>query len=75
MKFGCTDNLVLKIFTGFLVQILLVLLALQRNNTENSRKNFPEKELSSHSPNLHIHVSVSDLYIPTIDSAYTAAGK
>ena len=25
---------------------------------------FPEKELSSLSPNFHIHVSVSDLYIP-----------
>jgi hypothetical protein len=28
---------------------------------------FPEKELQSHRPNFHIHVSVSDLYIPTID--------
>ncbi len=26
----------------------------------------PEKELRGLSPNLHIHVSVSDLYIPTI---------
>jgi hypothetical protein len=26
---------------------------------------FPEKELRSRSPNFHIHVSVSDLYIPT----------
>jgi hypothetical protein len=25
---------------------------------------FPEKELRSLSPNFHIHVSVSDLYIP-----------
>ncbi len=28
---------------------------------------FPEKELRGHSTNFHIHVSVSDLYIPTID--------
>ncbi len=28
---------------------------------------FPEKELHGHSPNFQIHVSVSDLYIPTID--------
>ncbi len=27
---------------------------------------FPEKELRGLSPNFHIHVSVSDLYIPTI---------
>jgi hypothetical protein len=41
--------------------------ALQRRNTENSKQMFPEKELSGLSPNFHIHVSVSDLYIPTID--------
>jgi hypothetical protein len=40
---------------------------LQRHNTENSKQIFPEKELHGHSPNFHIHVSVSDLYIPTID--------
>ncbi len=28
---------------------------------------FPEKELCGHSPYFHIHVSVSDLYIPKID--------
>jgi hypothetical protein len=36
---------------------------LQRHNTENSKQIFPEKELRSHSPNFHIHVSMSDLYI------------
>ncbi len=41
--------------------------SLQRINTENSKQIFPEKELRGHSPNFHIHVSVSDLYIPTID--------
>jgi hypothetical protein len=40
---------------------------LQRTNTENSKQIFPEKELRGHSPNFHIYVSVSDLYIPTID--------
>jgi hypothetical protein len=41
--------------------------ALQRNKTENSKQIFPEKELRGHSPNFHILVSVSDLYIPMID--------
>jgi hypothetical protein len=40
---------------------------LQRTNTENWKQIFPEMELRSHGPNFHIHVSVSDLYIPTID--------
>jgi hypothetical protein len=40
--------------------------ALQRHNTENSKQIFPEKELRGLSPNAYIHVSVSDLYIPTI---------
>jgi hypothetical protein len=39
---------------------------LQRHNTENSKQIFPEKELRVLRPNLHIHMSVSDLYIPTI---------
>ncbi len=40
---------------------------LQRHNTENLKQIFPEKEFHGHSPNFHIHVSVSDLYIPAID--------
>ncbi len=40
--------------------------ALQRQNTEISKQIFPEKEYLGLSPNFHIHVSVSDLYIPTI---------
>ncbi len=39
---------------------------LQRHNTGNSKKIFPEKELRGHSPKFNNHVSVSDLYIPTI---------
>jgi hypothetical protein len=34
---------------------------------EDSKQIFPEKELRGHRSNFHIHVSVSDLYIPTID--------
>jgi hypothetical protein len=45
--------------------ILKKLHAMQR--TENPNQIFPEKELRGHSPNFHIHVSVSDLYIPTIN--------
>jgi hypothetical protein len=40
--------------------------ALQRHNIENSKQLFPEKELRGHNPNFYIHVSVSDLYVPTI---------
>jgi hypothetical protein len=40
--------------------------ALQRQNTEISKQIFPEKEYRGLSPNFQIHVSVSDLYIPTI---------
>jgi hypothetical protein len=43
------------------------LTALQITNTENSKHIFPEKELRGHIPNFHIHVPVSNLYIPTID--------
>jgi hypothetical protein len=41
--------------------------ALQRTNTENSKQMVPEKELRGQGPNFHTHVSVNDLYIPTID--------
>jgi hypothetical protein len=43
--------------------------ALQRHNTENLKQIFPEKELHCLNPNFHIHVSVRDLYIPTIGLA------
>ncbi len=38
-----------------------------KNQYRHSKQMFSEKELHSQSPNFHIHVSVSDLYIPTID--------
>jgi hypothetical protein len=40
--------------------------ALLRQNTEISKQIFPEKEYWGLSPNFHIHVSVTDLYIPAI---------
>ncbi len=40
--------------------------ALQRQNAENLKQMFPEKEYRGFSPNFHIHVSVSELYIPTM---------
>ncbi len=41
--------------------------ALPRANTENSKHILPEKGWRGLSPNFRIYVSVSDLYIPTID--------
>jgi hypothetical protein len=39
---------------------------LQKQNAKNLKQIFPEKEYRSLSPNFHIHVSVSELYIPTM---------
>ncbi len=39
--------------------------ALRWQNAENLKQIFPEKEYRGLSPNFHIHVSVSKLYIPT----------
>jgi hypothetical protein len=39
---------------------------LQRKNAENLKQIFPEEEYRGLSPNFHIHVSVSELYIPTM---------
>jgi hypothetical protein len=40
--------------------------ALQRQNAENLKQIFSEKEYRGLSPNFHIHVSLSELYIPTM---------
>jgi hypothetical protein len=53
-----------QLFINFLETMMATV---QRTNTENSEQIFPEKELRGHRPNFHIHVSVSDLYLPTID--------
>jgi hypothetical protein len=37
-----------------------------KDTIPNSKQIFPDKELRGHSPNSYIHVSVSDLNIPTI---------
>jgi hypothetical protein len=39
---------------------------LQRKNAKNSKQIIPEKEYRGLSPNFHIHVSVSELYSPTM---------
>ncbi len=39
---------------------------LQRQNAENLKQIFPGKEYRGLSPNFHIHVSVGELYIPTM---------
>jgi hypothetical protein len=39
---------------------------LQRQNAENLKQIFPEKEYRGLSPNFHIHVSLRELYIPTM---------
>ncbi len=44
---------------------------LQRHKKENLRQIFLEKELLGLSPNFHIHVFVSNLYIPTIGHSQT----
>jgi hypothetical protein len=48
---------------------------LQRHNTENLKQIFPEKELCGHSPNFHIYVSVSEVYVPSIGLPILLAGK
>ncbi len=40
--------------------------ALQSQNAKNLKQIFPEKEYWGLSPNIHIHVSVSELFIPTM---------
>jgi hypothetical protein len=43
-----------------------MLTTLQRQNAENLKQIFPEKEYRGLSPDFPIHVSVSELYIPTM---------
>ncbi len=47
-------------------KISISLPTLQRQNAENFKQIFPEKEIRGLSLNFHIHVSVSELYIPTM---------
>jgi hypothetical protein len=50
-----------------LTKVSLREFALQRKNAENWKQIFPEKEYRGLSPNFHIQVSVSGLYIPTME--------
>jgi hypothetical protein len=51
------------IFSTYNTKILCLTGAtLQRQNAENLKQIFPEKEYRGLSPNFHIHVSVSELY-------------
>jgi hypothetical protein len=38
--------------------------AQQRQNAENLKQIFPEKEYRGLSPNFHLHVTLNELYIP-----------
>jgi hypothetical protein len=51
---------------GAWVSIIEKRTSLQRQNAENLKQIFPEKEYRDLSPSFHIHVSVSELYIPTM---------
>jgi hypothetical protein len=54
----------------------LLYFTLERYFTENWEKIFPRKETARGlSPNFYIHITVSDLCIPTNQSAYLAAAK
>jgi hypothetical protein len=44
--------------------------SLQKQNAENLKQIFPEKEYRGLSPNFQIHVSVSELCIPTMGLTY-----
>jgi hypothetical protein len=47
---------------------------LQRQNAENLKQIFPEKEYRGLSPIFHIHVSVSELYVYSHDGFAFSAG-
>jgi hypothetical protein len=50
---------------GYFFRYRPLLPTLQRQNAENLKQILPEKEYRGLSPNFNIHVSVSELYIPT----------
>jgi hypothetical protein len=56
LKFAISANMTKKNFSN----------TLQRQNAENLKQIFPEKEYRSLSSNFHIHVSVSELFLPTM---------
>ncbi len=54
------------IFSDQLAPVCAIECTRQRQTAENLKQIFPEKEYRGLSPNFHIHVSVSELYIPTM---------
>jgi hypothetical protein len=61
---------------GPLAKYSSIAIILQRQNDENLKQIFPGKEYRGLSPNFHIHVSVSELYISTMGgSAFCAGGN
>ncbi len=54
------------IFSDQLATVCDIECTLQRQNAKNLKQIFPEKEYRVLSPNFHIHVSVRELYIPTM---------
>jgi hypothetical protein len=72
MQFDRNRDMVHKVVRALVAQI-----PIQKNQYRKFETNiFPEKELRGHSPNFHIHVSVSDLYtVLPRGSAYSAAGN
>ncbi len=54
------------VFSSISISWFQIKTTLQRHNNESSKKILPEKETPGLSPNFHIHVSVSELYIPTM---------
>jgi hypothetical protein len=54
----------------FPMKVALQASSLQRKNAQNLKQIFPEKEYRGLSPNFHIHVSVSELYIPTMEMPF-----
>jgi hypothetical protein len=50
----------------FFLSEILYLGCTAKKNAENLKQIFPEKEYRGLSPNFHIHVSMSELYIPTM---------
>ncbi len=62
----CPWSQVLLVPGAWWLGALVPVRTLQRQNAENLKQIFPEKEYRGLSPNFDIHVSVSELYIPTI---------
>jgi hypothetical protein len=61
-----TNSAIANAYLTILTPTVFQIGALQRQNAKNLKQIFPEKEYRGLSSNFHIHVSVSELYIPTM---------